>query len=366
MLKKTIIVTIVFLCLFPDHSLQCAENCRFVGDDLRLHMPCVLFQGVYYQFDMEYFQNPSDPEGLYWKIDLNTLSVKDAPDDPCLSVKNNLKIYINCAEYAGTRYRFVLKYTPEADPSNLAWKMETNTFSTVPDPPAESGYLSIGDEPWNTSIAYYTPENLSGQLNPGLLVYLHGDGESSLSTLTSRIERDFKQIAEENGLVVIAVQANNLGFQMVDAYGKYMTDDYYNTIDAILLAHQTWGVNPYETYITGYSAGGPGAVMITRGELKPAIRAVNIWCAPYNAYAMIPNNDNSQTPIRIVSNIGDGNYYSWNQMSGANGNGSFGYWQNFLTSKGHPIESVTEQHISGHQFDDQSVRDAVERMLDLP
>lgn len=333
-----------------------AEICQTVENDLRLHFPCIAFQGQYIGFDMEFFRNPADPQGLFWRIDTESLVFKDIPDEDCLTVRNNLKIYTACLEYDGISYRFVMKYAADADPSGLAWQMEISTFSEVPEVPSYgSDYLSIGEERWNTSIAYYTPESIRQTPNPGLLVYLHGDGESALSTLRTRIERDFKAVSEEKGLVVIGVQANNLGFRMVDSFGKYMTEDYYNTIDAILLAHKKWGINPYETYITGYSAGGPGAVMLARGEMKPAIRAAVIWCAPYNAYAMIPNSYTSQVPVRLVSNSGDPNYSL-----------SFPYWQYFLPAYGHELEALAESHISGHQFDKQSVRDAVEWMLRLP
>jgi len=344
-----------FMSIFGICSAQSASICRTVGPDLRLPMPCVEFQGIQYGFEMEYFHNPNDSQGLYWKIDLSTLSVKDQPEDQCLPVKDNLKIYAACMEYENVPFRFVLSYAPDADPEALSWKMEIPTFSAVPEPPSYgSGYLDIGGESWNTSLVHYTPESLKQTANPGLLVYLHGDGESALSALKSRIERDFKAVAEEKGLVVIGVQAYQ-GFRLVNEYGKYTYDDYYNTVDAILLAHKTWGVNPYETYIAGYSAGGPGAVLIARSELRPAIRAVNIWCAPFNIYALIPNTYTSQAPIRLVSNTGDPNYSV-----------SFPYWQHYLAEYGHSVESVTETHITGHQFDAQSVQNAVEWMMQLP
>ncbi|MEZ4527216.1 MAG: hypothetical protein R2941_14965 [Desulfobacterales bacterium] len=201
---------------------------------------------------------------------------------------------------------------------------------------------------------HYTPESLRHTRNPGLLVYLHGDGESALSALTYRLERDFRAVAEEKGMVVIAVQAYQ-GFRLVNEYGKYAYDDCKNTVDAILLAHKIWGVNPWETYLVGYSAGGPGAVLIARSELRPVIRAVNLWCAPFNIYALIPNLYTAQAPVRLVSNAGDPNYTL-----------SFPYWQHYLSAYGHSVEAVLETHLSGHQFDAQSVQNAVDWMMQLP
>ncbi len=205
--KHCVILSVLFFAgIFGTSSAQSTDICQVVGPDLRLHMPCVEFQDVQYAFDMAYFQNPADPEGLYWKIDLSSLTVKDMPEEQCLPVRNNLKIYAACMEYENIPYRFVMSYAPDADPEALAWKMEISTFSAVPEPPSYgSGYLSIGEESWNTSIAYYTPESLGQTANPGLLVYLHGDGETSLTALKSRVENDFKAVADEKGMVVIAV-----------------------------------------------------------------------------------------------------------------------------------------------------------------
>ncbi|MEZ4527215.1 MAG: hypothetical protein R2941_14960 [Desulfobacterales bacterium] len=123
------LLIILFFLNFSGISLaQSTDICQEIGADLRLPMPCVEFQDVQYSFDMEYFQNPSDTEGLYWKIDLSTLTVKELPYAQCLTLKNNLKIYAACMEYEKVPYRFVLSYAPDAHPEALAWKMEVSTF----------------------------------------------------------------------------------------------------------------------------------------------------------------------------------------------------------------------------------------------
>lgn len=337
-----------------------AAQCLPVDDNIAFTIPCAQYQGIRYSIELRYFPNSSDSSALYWKTPANTISVVNSSDNNCISVADDLRFYVSCAQYQGVGYRFWVKYDPNPnDPSNLYWKTEIKTFTTIPqNPPSGAGVLPIGEQSYNTNIVYYAPESIKNMLDPGILVYLHGDGESAVSTLAQRIQSDFKAVADEKGLLVIAVQANHLGFQMVDSTGHYMTDDYYNTLDAIILAYQTWAVNPGKTYITGYSAGGPGAVMISRSELKSNIRAAAIWCAPYNAYALIPNSYKTQVPIRVVSNPGDGNY------DPPVGNGSFGYWQYFLPGYGHSVEAVVETHISGHQFDAASVRDACGWMME--
>jgi hypothetical protein len=358
--KRVFLYAALFLLFFMK-NIGGAASCLSIGNELTLNIPCVQYQGISYNISVKYFSNPRDASSIYWKTE--SVSIASSQDNQCLPISDELRYYVPCVEYGGARFRLVSEYYKNPDdPFGLYWKIPSDALFALPEQsPSGTGILTIGDESYNTSIVYYCPQALNE--NPGILVYLHGDGESNPYVLMTRLEQDFKAIADEKGLVVIAVVANNLGFRMVDSTGHYMTDDYYNTIDAIRLSYKTWAVNPYKTYLTGYSAGGPGAVMMSRSEIRQNIRAANLWCGPYNAYALIPNDYSTQVPIRVVSNSGDGNYYSSFQQFGAMGNGSFGYWQIFLKKARHQIEVVDDTHIYGHQFDSQSVREACEWML---
>ncbi len=362
--KHLLCALLLGLCL-PAGDAQGAE-CIPVGPDLRLRIPCAEYADITYQFDLAFFHHTDDPAGIYWKLDTASLAETASAGKDCLEFTDDLMLFVVCAEYEGVRYRFRLDAVDDsADPDGFYWKMDHDSFSEIPEPPPSgTGVIDIGEEALHTSAVYYAPASLAGKRNPGLLVYLPGDGESDLFSMKRRLERDFRAVADAEGLLVLGVQPNGRGFQIVDGNGKYQTDDYYNTVDAILAAHRTWAVNPYRTYVTGYSAGGPGAVMISRGQLKPRVRAVNIWCAPYNVYALIPGEDESQVPVRVVSNPGDGNYYSFFQYFRAGGNGSFGYWQDFLSRAGHPVTPVEESHISGHQYDTESVHNALKWLLE--
>lgn len=359
--RAFLLVALLILVLgsHPAGAAQCIE----VGEDLRLDFPCVEYSGVRYQLRLEFYEHPDASAGLYWRLDPASLAVVGSDDPDCLAVGEDLMVYVTCAAYDGGRYRFRLDSVP--DPAGLLWQMDEATFSAIPDsPPAGTGILDVGDAPFQTRIVYHAPASLATRRNPGLLVYLPGDGESAVDSMAFRLERDFAEVAESEGLLVIGIEPNGRGFQIVDAGGRYQTDDYYNAVDAIRLAHRTWAINPYRTYLTGYSAGGPGAVMLARGELRPWVRAVTIWCAPYNVHALIPNDWDRQVPVRVVSNPGDPNYYSFFQVAGAGGNGSFGYWPYFLSVVGHPVEPITETRISGHRYDARSVRDALNWMLE--
>jgi len=39
-------------------------------------MSCVSYNGAQYGFTLEFYHNPYNPSGLYWKMDMGTLEVK--------------------------------------------------------------------------------------------------------------------------------------------------------------------------------------------------------------------------------------------------------------------------------------------------
>jgi len=66
---------------------------------------------------------------LSWKLNANTFGNSNG-GNYCLSVGDDLKFNIDCAEYKGNSYGFVMNYSPVAkDPSGLYWNIDLNTFS---------------------------------------------------------------------------------------------------------------------------------------------------------------------------------------------------------------------------------------------
>jgi len=47
-----------------------------VGNDLSLPISCAEYASVQYEFTLNFYSNPNDPSGLYWKMDLSTFKVK--------------------------------------------------------------------------------------------------------------------------------------------------------------------------------------------------------------------------------------------------------------------------------------------------
>jgi cytochrome c553 len=56
-------------------QLACT-SCLTVGNDIRIPITCAEYNGKKYMFDLLFSSNPADPIGLYWKMDLNTFKEK--------------------------------------------------------------------------------------------------------------------------------------------------------------------------------------------------------------------------------------------------------------------------------------------------
>jgi hypothetical protein len=52
-----------------------SSSCIPVGNDLKMPV-CVEYAGTNYGFDLDFSPNPADPFGLYWKMDMSTLTVE--------------------------------------------------------------------------------------------------------------------------------------------------------------------------------------------------------------------------------------------------------------------------------------------------
>ena len=52
------------------------SDCIPIGTDLSMPMSCVSYNGSQYGFTFNFYRNPYDPSGLYWKMDTSTFEVK--------------------------------------------------------------------------------------------------------------------------------------------------------------------------------------------------------------------------------------------------------------------------------------------------
>jgi hypothetical protein len=112
---------------YYNRFIEGAGTCLSVGGDLGIWVPCALYNGAKYAFNLVFYSNPSDPSGLYWKMDTTTLATGSGAAR--ITVGTDLSLPVSCAEYASVQYGFTLDYySNPADPSGLYWKMDKSTL----------------------------------------------------------------------------------------------------------------------------------------------------------------------------------------------------------------------------------------------
>jgi len=106
-----------------------------VGDDLALNVSgshYFNYHGNVYGFTLNFYPNPNDPAGVYWKADVNTLKAQE-PSGIFFPINDRLSFNIFCAEFHGNIFGFTLNYYPNpADPSGFYWKADLSTFTQNP------------------------------------------------------------------------------------------------------------------------------------------------------------------------------------------------------------------------------------------
>ena len=112
----------------PDMGVyEATGQCFSIDSGLEFPIPCGQYLGHGYGFLLEFFPNPEDPSGVYWKMDLE--SFHETSESECINIGNNLSLSIPCAAFAGKEYAFVLDYySNPIDSLNVYWKMDLSTF----------------------------------------------------------------------------------------------------------------------------------------------------------------------------------------------------------------------------------------------
>lgn len=141
------------LALCPLCEKTTLAACMAIDSSLRITLPCVEYGGQHYQLIFDYYSNPSDPTGWYWKY--NSIAISTATGR-CATIDSNLNITGICSMvYAGKQYLIALDYYPNSsDPSGLYWRLRSIqevpvTVENVSGPTMEcydtSNYLDIID-----------------------------------------------------------------------------------------------------------------------------------------------------------------------------------------------------------------------------
>ena len=108
-------------------SVITASSCLAVAGDLSIRVPCAEYNGDQYGFVLGFYRNPDDPSGYYWNLVMATLAGGTGTD--IIPIGSNLSMPIPCVAYNGTQYGFTLEFfTNPYDPSGLYWKMDMSTL----------------------------------------------------------------------------------------------------------------------------------------------------------------------------------------------------------------------------------------------
>ena len=103
------------------------ESCLMVAAGLGINVPCAEYDGTHYGFLLDFYPNPDDPSGFYWKLVMASLTKGTGPD--CNSIGPDLRMPMDCVSYNDTQYGFVLRFYPNPyDPSGLYWVMDKSTL----------------------------------------------------------------------------------------------------------------------------------------------------------------------------------------------------------------------------------------------
>ena len=103
-------------------------GCLSVAGDLSIWVPCAQYNGSRYSFTLNFYSNPDDASGYYWKLNMATLTGGTGTD--IIPIGGDLSIPVSCAAYNGRQYGFTLRfYNNSNDPSGLYWKMDMGTLT---------------------------------------------------------------------------------------------------------------------------------------------------------------------------------------------------------------------------------------------
>lgn len=113
--------TDAFVLRFPSEN-----SCLNIGDDLKLKIFCVRYHDRTYQLLLEYYPDPAE---LLWKADPFAFSETRSGNLSCIPAGDELGLTIDCALFRGKQYQFSLNfYRNPNDLSGVYWRMDLNTL----------------------------------------------------------------------------------------------------------------------------------------------------------------------------------------------------------------------------------------------
>ncbi len=120
-MKKTLLSILFIQMIFLTLISTAFSQCGTVADDLSLVLPCVEYEGQYYQINFSAYTNPADPSWLYWRYE--SIQVASGGSS-CAHADNALTITAPCIYYAGYNLAMTLEYyVNPAEPNWPYWKL---------------------------------------------------------------------------------------------------------------------------------------------------------------------------------------------------------------------------------------------------
>jgi DNA-binding beta-propeller fold protein YncE len=108
-------------------TVPTTTDCLTVGSDLSIQVPCAEYNGNPYGFTLDFYRNPDDMSGYYWKMIKSTLTT--GTGSACIPIVSDLSMPMDCVSYNGTQYGFTMRfYENPYDPSGYYWKMDMSTL----------------------------------------------------------------------------------------------------------------------------------------------------------------------------------------------------------------------------------------------
>ncbi|MCP4689777.1 MAG: hypothetical protein GY859_17120 [Desulfobacterales bacterium] len=96
-----------------------------LNNDLSFILPCVVKDGVGYEAAFDAYTNPGLPGGLYWRLD--SASVHETENGNCIPLQADLSLGVRHAQYQGVVYEFTLEYFPnpvESESNFDYWRLD--------------------------------------------------------------------------------------------------------------------------------------------------------------------------------------------------------------------------------------------------
>jgi len=120
-MKKAFLSILFIQIMFMPLAPKAFSQCGTVADDLSLVLPCVEYEGTYYKLNFSAYANPADSACLYWRFE----SLQLASGGPsCAHIDAALTITAPCVYYGGKNIAITLEYyINPAESNGFYWKL---------------------------------------------------------------------------------------------------------------------------------------------------------------------------------------------------------------------------------------------------